>query len=60
MANDTNTLPLVYQCVSCDWRWQADYPYTYNTDFDAGILFVGGGACPACAGPNAIDLQKVS
>jgi hypothetical protein len=58
MANDTNALPLVYQCVSCDWRWRADHPYAYNTDFDEGTMFVGKGACPACAGPNAIDLRK--
>ena len=58
MANDTNALPIVYQCVSCDWRWQPDYPYSYNTDFDEGTMFVGKGACPACAGPNAIDLRK--
>ena len=60
MANEMNALPLVYQCVSCDWRWQDGHPFTYITDFNAGILFVGKGACPACAGPQAVDLLKAS
>jgi hypothetical protein len=60
MANDINTLPLVYQCAFCDWRWLEGYPESYSTDFDAAIMFVGAGACPACSGPNAVALKRAS
>jgi hypothetical protein len=56
MGNETNALPLVYQCVFCDWRWDEGHPETYSTNLDAGILFVGAGACPACVGPMAAQL----
>jgi hypothetical protein len=60
MANETQALPLVYQCVFCDWRWDEENPETYNTEYDAAIVFVGAGACPACVGPMAIQLKKAS
>jgi hypothetical protein len=58
MANEMNALPLVYQCVFCDWRWCEDQPEDYSTDYAAAIMFVGAGACPACCGPHAVDLRK--
>ena len=60
MANDKNTLPLVYQCACCDWRWTEDQPDTYSTEYDAAIMWVGAGACPVCCGPKAVDLRKAS
>jgi len=60
MANETNALPLVYQCVFCDWRWREDQPENYSTDYDAAIMFVGAGACPACYGPQAVAVRKAS
>jgi hypothetical protein len=60
MANETQSLPLVYQCVFCDWRWDEEHPEIYNTEYDAAIVFVGAGACPACVGPMAIKLKKAS
>jgi hypothetical protein len=58
MANEMNALPLVYQCIFCDWRWQEGQPESYSTEYDAAIMFVGAGACPACCGPHAVDLRK--
>jgi hypothetical protein len=60
MANETSTLPLVYHCAFCEWRWTEDQRETYNTTFDAAVMFVGAGACPACSGPKAVVLQKAS
>ena len=60
MANEICTLPLVYQCALCEWRWTEDQPQTYNTHFDAAVLFTGAGACPACSGPKAVQLAKAS
>ena len=59
MANEICTLPLVYQCALCEWRWSEDQPQTFNTNFDAGVLFVGAGACPSCSAARAV-LQKAS
>lgn len=60
MANETNALPLVYQCVNCDWRWSEDEPENYNTEYDAATMWVGAGACPVCYGPMAVDLRRAS
>ena len=59
MANDICTLPLVYQCALCEWRWSEDEPQTFNTDFDAVVKFVGAGACPSCNAARTA-LQKAS
>jgi hypothetical protein len=59
MANEICTLPLVYQCALCEWRWSEDQPQTFNTDFDAVVKFVGAGACPSCTAALAA-LQKAS
>ena len=59
MANGICTLPLVYQCALCEWRWSEDQPETFNTDFDAAVRFVGAGACPSCNAARAA-LQKAS
>ena len=60
MANETNALPLVYQCANCDWRWTEDQPENYSTEFDSPTMWVGARACPACYGPTAVDLRKAS
>jgi hypothetical protein len=60
MGNEISTLPLVYQCALCEWRWTEDQPQTYNTCFDAAVMFTGAGACPACSGDKAVHLQKAS
>jgi len=60
MGNETQSLPLVYQCALCDWRWDEEHPETYKTDYDAVTVFVGAGACPACVGATAIGLRKAS
>lgn len=59
MANEISTLPLVYQCVLCEWRWIEGQPQTFNTNFDAVVMFVGAGACPSCSAARAA-LQKAS
>lgn len=59
MANEICTLPLVYQCALCEWRWSEDQPQTFNTDFDAAVKFVGAGVCPSCNAARAA-LQKAS
>ena len=60
MGNEICTLPLVYQCAMCEWRWTEDQPETYNTKYDASVTFTGAGACPACSGPQAVQLAKAS
>jgi hypothetical protein len=60
MGNEISTLPLVYQCAVCEWRWAEDQPDTYDTNFTAAVMFIGAGACPACSGPNAVQLLKAS
>ena len=60
MANETQSLPLVYQCALCDWRWNEKNSETYNTDYDAVTVLVGAGACPACCGPMVTTLKKAS
>jgi hypothetical protein len=60
MANGICTLPLVYQCALCEWRWTEDQPLTYNTHFDAPVMYTGAGACPACSGLKAVGLAKAS
>ena len=60
MGNEISTLPLVYQCALCEWRWAEDQPDTYDTNFTAAVMFIGAGACPACSGPNAVQLLKAS
>jgi hypothetical protein len=59
MANEICTLPHVYQCALCEWRWSEDQPQTFNTAFDAAVMFVGAGACPSCNAARAA-LQKAS
>ena len=59
MANEITTLPLVYQCVLCEWRWTEDQPQTFNTNFEAAVMFVGAGACLSCSAAPAA-LQKAS
>jgi hypothetical protein len=59
MANEISTLPLVYQCVLCEWRWTEGQPEIYNTNFDAAVMFVGAGACASCSAARAA-LQKAS
>jgi hypothetical protein len=59
MANEICTLPLVYQCALYEWRWSEDQPQTFNTDFDAAVMFVGAGACPSCNAARTA-LQKAS
>jgi hypothetical protein len=59
MGNEICTLPLVYQCALCEWRWTEDQPQTY-THFDVPVVFTGAGACPACSGPKAVELAKAS
>jgi hypothetical protein len=44
----------------CEWRWTEDQPETYNTKYDASVIFTGAGACPACSGPKAVQLAKAS
>jgi hypothetical protein len=60
MANEISTLPLVYQCVLCEWRWTEEQPQQFNTSFDAAVMFVGAGACPSCSAARAMALQKAS
>ena len=59
MANEISTLPLVYQCVLCEWRWTEDQPQTFNTNFESVVMFVGAGACPSCSAVPAA-LPKAS
>jgi len=49
MANELSTLPLVYQCALCEWRWIEGQPHTFNTTFNAPVVFMGAGACPSCS-----------
>lgn len=60
MANEISTLPLVYQCALCEWRWSEGQPQIFNTNFNAPIRFVGAGACPSCCAARALALQKAS
>ena len=60
MANELSTLPLVYQCALCEWRWTEGQPQNFNTNFNASVMFMGSGACPSCSGARDLALQKAS
>ena len=60
MANELATLPLVYQCALCEWRWTEEQPENFDTNFSAPVMFVGAGACPSCTSARRYALQKAS
>jgi len=60
MANEISTLPLVYQCALCEWRWTEGQPQNFDTHFNAPMMFVGSGACPSCNGARRYALQEAS